>query len=132
MIAKVEPLVSARALRGPFDYRLPERLGAVNVGSLLVVPFGPRRLLGVVVEVAERSEVPADRLVEPLAALEQGVPAELVSLALWVSDAYCSTPARALGLADRGAITPGLRADLVVLDAELRVREVLRGGRPLR
>jgi N-acetylglucosamine-6-phosphate deacetylase len=41
-----------------------------------------------------------------------------------------STPARALGLTDRGAIAPGLRADLVVLDAELRVREVLRGGQP--
>src|SRR5918999_31440 len=25
-IAKVEPLTTARALRGPFDYRLPERL----------------------------------------------------------------------------------------------------------
>jgi primosomal protein N' (replication factor Y) len=98
VIAKVEPLVSARALRGPFDYRLPERLGAVEVGSLLLVPFGPRRLLGVVVEVAERSDVPAERLVEPLAALERGVPPELVSLALWVADAYCSTPARALGL----------------------------------
>ena len=98
MIAKVEPLTPARALRGPFDYRLPERLGEVGVGSLLLVPFGRRRLLGVVVEVTERSDVPAEKLVEPLAALEHGVPAELVSLALWVADAYCSTPARALAL----------------------------------
>ncbi len=98
MIARVEPLVTARALRGPFDYSLPERLGGVDVGSLLLVPFGRQRLLGVVVDLAERSEVPLERLVEPLEAVEQGVPAERVSLALWVAEAYCSTPARALGL----------------------------------
>jgi primosomal protein N' (replication factor Y) (superfamily II helicase) len=41
-IARVEPLTTARALRGPFDYRLPERLGEVGVGSVLLVPFGRR------------------------------------------------------------------------------------------
>ncbi|MFF4159197.1 N-acetylglucosamine-6-phosphate deacetylase [Streptomyces sp. NPDC001678] len=41
-----------------------------------------------------------------------------------------ATPARLLGLADRiGSLTPGLAADLVVLDRELRVRRVARGGR---
>jgi primosomal protein N' len=57
-IAKVEPLTTARALRGPFDYSLPERLDGVGVGSVLLVPFGRRRTLGVVVDVAERSELP--------------------------------------------------------------------------
>ena len=64
---------TARALRGPFDYALPERLAGVGVGSVLVVPV--RRasaLLGVVVELAERSELPAERLAEPLEALEAG------------------------------------------------------------
>ena len=51
-----------------------------------------------VVDLAEHSEVAPERLVEPLRALEAGVPPELVRLALWVADAYCSTPARALGL----------------------------------
>src|SRR5256885_1960968 len=41
--AKVEPLTPARTLRGPFDYRLPAALAGVEVGSLLVVPFGRRR-----------------------------------------------------------------------------------------
>ena len=98
MIAKVEPLTSARSLRGPFDYRLPGHMSEVGVGTVLVVPFGRRRLLGVVTDVAECSDVPPERLVEPLEAVEQGVPAELVSLAMWVAEAYCSTPARALGL----------------------------------
>lgn len=40
-----------------------------------------------------------------------------------------TTPARVLGLAGEvGELAPGLRADLVVLDGELRVREVLRRG----
>ncbi len=90
-IAKVEPLTTARALRGPFDYVLPERLGEVGVGTLLEVPFGRQRLLGVVVELAEHSEVPPERLVEPIAALEAGRLRELVELGLWVAQEYCST-----------------------------------------
>jgi len=97
-IARVEPLTSARALRGPFDYLLPERLGKVGVGSVLLVPFGPRRLLGVVVDVAESSEVEPDRLVEPVRAIAAGVSPELVRLGLWVAREYCSTPARGLEL----------------------------------
>src|SRR4051812_18500034 len=98
MIAKVEPLTPARALRGPFDYLVPSGMEGVEVGSMLVVPFGRRRLLGVVVGLAERSDVPPERLVEPLQALGKGVPAELVSLGLWVAEEYCSTPARGLAL----------------------------------
>jgi primosomal protein N' (replication factor Y) len=99
-IAQVEPLTTARALRGPFDYRLPEELrgGVVDVGSMLVVPFGQREILGVVVGLADDSEVAAERLLVPLRALELGVPAELVALAKWVAAEYCSTFARALRL----------------------------------
>jgi primosomal protein N' (replication factor Y) (superfamily II helicase) len=97
-IAKVEPLTTARALRGPFDYRLPERLRGVGVGSVLLVPFGRRRVLGVVVGVAERSVLPPERLAEPIEALEAGVAPELIGLGLWVAREYCSTPARGLDL----------------------------------
>src|SRR5262245_11198391 len=97
-IARIEPLTTARAVRGPFDYRLPAELAGVEVGSVLVVPFGRRRILGVVVEVAESSELPPERLVEPIAALEAGVPADLVRLGLWVGREYCSTAARGLSL----------------------------------
>ncbi|BCJ53720.1 N-acetylglucosamine-6-phosphate deacetylase [Actinoplanes sp. NBRC 14428] len=41
-----------------------------------------------------------------------------------------TTPARALGLGDRlGALEAGLRADLVVLSADLRVKRVMRAGK---
>jgi primosomal protein N' (replication factor Y) (superfamily II helicase) len=97
-IAKVEPLTTARSLRGPFDYRIPREMEGVGVGTMLVVPFGRRRVFGVVVGVAAESDVPPERLVEPISALESGVPAELVRLGLWLADAYCSTAARGLAL----------------------------------
>ncbi|MDX6652547.1 MAG: hypothetical protein QOJ38_1328 [Solirubrobacterales bacterium] len=121
-IAKVEPLTSARALRGPFDYRLTEQLGDVGVGSVLRVPFGRQRLLGVVVEIAETSDLAPERLAEPLEALEAGVPAELVRLGLWVAREYCSTPSRGLQL----VLPPGTMGRLK-RDGTMRQRRVDAG-----
>ena len=98
-IAQVEPLTSARALSGPFDYALPEDLRAsVRIGSLLVVPFGRQELLGVVVGLAEQSELGAERLRAPRSTVDGDVPRDLVELAGWIASEYCSTPARALSL----------------------------------
>jgi primosomal protein N' (replication factor Y) len=98
-VAKVEPLTTARALRGPFDYQRPEGVG---VGALLEVPFGRQTLVGVVTGLAEESE---HELVAPRRVLEHSLPADLVELALWMAAEYCSTPARALALVSppRGA-----------------------------
>ncbi len=57
-IARVEPITTTRALRGPFDYRLPETMADAGVGLLLMVPFANRRMLGVVVGLAAASELP--------------------------------------------------------------------------
>src|SRR3954463_4846197 len=73
-------------------------MSAVGVGSVVMVPFARREVLGVVVELAERSELPPERLATPLRALEADVPPELVRLGLWVGEEYCSTPARGLAL----------------------------------
>src|SRR5947207_15274799 len=97
-IAKVEPLLTTRSVSGPFDYRLPEAMGEVGVGSVLVVPFGRRRVMGVVVGLADRSDLPEARLAEPIEAVEAGVPPELVDLGSWVGEEYCSTRARGLRL----------------------------------
>ncbi len=97
-IARVEPLTTARALRGPFDYLIPERLDEIGVGSVVEVPFGPRRITGVVVGLAESSEIQPDRLSEPVRVLGDGTTPELIDLGLWVARVYCSTPARGLGL----------------------------------
>ncbi|HEY2768157.1 MAG TPA: primosomal protein N' [Solirubrobacteraceae bacterium] len=126
-IAQVEPLTSARALRGPFDYRLPDDLRAeVGVGSMLVVPFGRREVLGVVVGLSEHSEVAEEKLLAPLHAFDgcpPTLPIELVALAEWIADEYCSTFARALRL----VLPPGAStARATRLGAPRRRRSVAR------
>jgi primosomal protein N' (replication factor Y) len=91
-IAQVEPLTTARALRGPFDYERPEGVG---VGSVLVVPFGHRDVVGVVTGLVDASE---HAVVAPRKVLAADLPPDLVELALWIARDYASTPARALSL----------------------------------
>jgi primosomal protein N' (replication factor Y) (superfamily II helicase) len=126
-IAKVEPLLTTRNVSGPFDYRLPEAMSEVEVGSVLVVPFGRRRVVGVVVGLADRSDLPQDRLAEPLEALEAGVPPELVGLGRWVGEEYCSTPARGLGLVLPPGVGTGAEARRVRPLVELEVEATEKG-----
>ncbi len=126
-VLRVEPLTTARALRGPFDYRLPARLDGLGVGAVVRVPFGPRRILGVVVDVVETSELPPERLAEPLEALEAGAPPELVELGLWVAREYCSTPARGLQLVLPPGTGTGAGGRTVKAKLELRA-EILPAG----
>jgi primosomal protein N' (replication factor Y) (superfamily II helicase) len=124
-ILRVEPLTTARALRGPFDYRQPEAMADLEVGSVVRVPFGPRKLLGVVVELAATSELAPERLAEPIEALEAGAPAELVRLGLWVAREYCSTPSRGLQL----VLPPGTGTGARTVRSKLELRaEILPAG----
>jgi primosomal protein N' (replication factor Y) len=91
-IVQVEPLTTARALRGPFDYVRPDGVG---VGGLLEVPFGRQRLTAVVTGLTESSP---HKLVAPLRVHPESLPADLVELGLWLAREYASTPARALSL----------------------------------
>jgi N-acetylglucosamine-6-phosphate deacetylase len=58
----------------------------------------------------------------------------LVDIGLTLADASARVsryPAEYLGLADRGVLAPGKRADFVILDAQLRVRGVTVAGQSL-
>ncbi|MGO9903826.1 MAG: primosomal protein N' [Solirubrobacteraceae bacterium] len=141
MIARVLPLTRTRAIKGLFDYRLREDQNAVTVGSLLNVPFASRSIVGVVVELAERSELAPERLAEPESVLGSGLPRDLVELAQWMAHEYCSTAARALAVmlppgAGRGvaekrvlvaALTPAGREALGAAAAGARLSEAQRG-----
>src|SRR5262249_34061970 len=98
MIARVVPLTRTRAVMGSFDYQLPAGGRQIDVGSVLRVPFGRQKALGVVVELADRSELEPDRLAEPDEVLSASIPDDMVALAGWMAHEYCSTPARALSL----------------------------------
>jgi primosomal protein N' (replication factor Y) len=127
MIAKVEPLTTARALRGPFDYLVGESLGGVCVGSVLRVPFGRREVLGVVVDIVGESDLPPEQLVEPLELVRPGIPENLLRLGLWTADRYVSTPARGLALVLPPGTGTGPRAR--VRERRSLVAELTTAGR---
>ncbi len=132
-IARVVPLTRTRAIRGLFDYRLngDTETAGVGVGSLVEVPFGGRKVAGVVAELAASSELDHDRLAEIGSLLPLRLPPDLVELAGWIATEYCSTPARALSLllppgAQRGA---GHRQTLLALITEAGARALSDGER---
>ncbi len=91
-VAQVEPITTARVLRGPFDYERPEGVG---VGSVMVVPFGRQELLAVVTALADGSE---HDVLAPREVLDASLPPDLVELGPWLAAEYGSTPARAFSL----------------------------------
>ena len=91
-VAQVEPITTARVLRGPFDYVCP---GGATVGSVMTVPFGGRDLLAIVTALKDSSK---HELSEAKELLPFSLPEDLVALGPWLADEYCSTPARAYSL----------------------------------
>jgi primosomal protein N' (replication factor Y) len=71
LIARVETPDHDPPHSGPFDYALPEQ--PVRVGSIVRVPFGRQALDGVVVALAETSELAPERLVAPTSVREDSV-----------------------------------------------------------
>lgn len=88
-VASVIPLVPVWRVDRVFDYSVPEKLsGLITVGSLVRIPFGGRKVRGIVTEVAE---VDSDSALEELHALV--VKQSLMSPALrdvyeWVARRY--------------------------------------------
>ena len=94
MIARVSLEI---ALRKEFDYSIPAALaGQVDVGSRVQVPFGPRKILGVVTAVAEES---GQANLKPILKVIGGqtlVTPKVLKLARWIGEYYCCAPETAL------------------------------------
>ncbi|MEO7864497.1 MAG: primosomal protein N' [Sphingomicrobium sp.] len=91
-------VITLNAALGPLDYRVPEGM-AVEPGSVVVAPLGPRQLLGVTWE-PERlpNEEVGDNRLRPLSGLVDVPPiaAPLRRLAEWTADYYLSPLASVL------------------------------------
>ncbi|BCQ58810.1 hypothetical protein PBOI14_05600 [Pseudomonas sp. Boi14] len=79
-------------LRRLFDYRAPAGVlrAQLHPGMRLRVPFGRREMIGILVEVADHSEVPAEKLKPALALLDPTppLPPALFKLCLWTAQYY--------------------------------------------
>jgi primosomal protein N' (replication factor Y) (superfamily II helicase) len=94
-IARVHPLVTARAVDRAFDYALPEELrDVVSRGTLVDVELGPRVVRGVVTAVEDGN---AEGL-KPVMGVAGDVPGPLLDLAEWIASTYASTLPRAVAL----------------------------------
>jgi primosomal protein N' (replication factor Y) len=79
-------------LRRPFDYLPPEEHAgrAIQPGVRVRVPFGRRRLIGVVTEEAASSDIPAERLKPILEVLdaEPVLDTAMLALLMWAAEYY--------------------------------------------
>jgi primosomal protein N' (replication factor Y) len=91
-----------------FDYLPPPGGPVPAVGCRVVVPFGRRKLLGVVTGHSGQSEVPADRLLPVAAVLDVNEPLldpALLALLRWCWQYYKHAPGEVVA----GALPPALR-----------------------
>jgi primosomal protein N' (replication factor Y) len=136
-----EVAVHLGRVQGTFHYHLTPLLKTVvRPGHLVVVPFGPRRVQGVVVALTDASPVPETRPLDGLVDPEPVLTPAQLDLARWMSEATRSTLAESLAI----MLPPGLsrRADtryrLLAGDAdprretELRLVRLLQERGPLR
>ena len=94
MIARVSLEI---ALRKEFDYSIPAALaGKVDVGSRVQVPFGARKILGVVTAVAEESGHVNLKPILKVIGTQTLVTPKVLKLARWIGEYYCCAPEIAL------------------------------------
>ena len=78
-------------LRRGFDYLWPESLEqAPKLGMRVSIPFGPRRLVGVIIATDVSNTIPSNKMKAVLKVLDSKptLPPELVALGLWAADYY--------------------------------------------
>src|SRR5438552_708096 len=77
-----------------FTYRLPENFAGPERGARVLVPFGPRRVIGVVTAPLDGSAPEGLALKDVLDVLDETplVPAPLLDLAAWMAEHYLGPP----------------------------------------
>lgn len=90
MVADVLINITAKQLRQLFTYAVPDRLD-VKVGSRVIVPFGPRRVEGIVLDIHEKRHDDASFTIKPILSIlskQAGFRQEMIETAMWISQYY--------------------------------------------
>ena len=97
------------------------------IGRLAVVPFGPKKLVGVVVEVRHSSEIPVEKL-KAVLHIQHDLPAfSAIDLALFrFCEGYYHQPFGQIAL---NAIPPGMRVPKAIVRVQSRVVDITNAGR---
>lgn len=101
-------------LRQVFDYLPPDHGAVPPAGTRVVVPFGSRQLVGIVVQSQAETELTAGRLLSIIEVLDQGravLDGDLLKLMQWCWQYYKHAPGDVL----QAALPPALRKRKAVL-----------------
>jgi primosomal protein N' (replication factor Y) len=129
--------------RPAFTYDVPKDLrNRLRVGSLVIVPFGKRRLYGIVAGLREESPVSDTRPVRSLVDPEPVLSPEQIALARWMSDEYLASlheclelmlPPGTVGHSDlKIALVGEVSEDTANTEAQARLLALLRRRGSLR
>ena len=122
MIARVSLEI---ALRKEFDYSIPAGLaGQVDVGSRVQVPFGARKILGVVTALAEESAHTKLKPILKVIGAQTLVTPKVLKLARWIGEYYCCAPETAL----KSVLPEAIRKETAGWKKQLFVRALPLGG----
>ncbi|MDT8859080.1 primosomal protein N' [Alkalihalobacillus sp. MEB130] len=115
MIAKVIVDVPASQTDRLFDYKIPEVWeGSIQPGMRVVVPFGPRKIQGFVIEIVRESDL--DKI-KPIADVLDVVPVlteELLQLGEWLSNQTLSYKLSAYQLMIPAALRTKVKKEIVL------------------
>lgn len=86
-IAKVVVDVPASQTNKVYDYSIPEHLiGTIEVGMRVIVPFGPRTIMGYVLDLTDHSDVKQLKSIKSLMDFSPILTKELIQLGKWLAD----------------------------------------------
>ncbi len=105
--AEVIVEVKSSGVDRPFHYEVPEAMrDRVHIGTRVLVPFGPRRLEGYIVGLAEAADVTKTKAILEVLDDEPPLTPDLVELASWLSERYLCTRAASV----QALLPSGMRA----------------------
>ncbi|GAE33898.1 primosomal protein N' [Halalkalibacter akibai] len=127
MIAKVIVDVPSSQTDRSFDYAIPEQwVDIIQEGTRVIVPFGPRKIQGFIVEITEESEF---KQVKPILEVLDVIPvltAELIRLGDWLSKQTLSFKLSAYQLMIPAALRAKVTKEIHLLTDSVHLPKIIQ------